>query len=99
MIPCSPPMMFVSMLGHAIFQTAGRKGPSTIERSYRRPSEGAAVMTGSPFATAVCLEVLLDSLTRLSTPPALSLSKSNSHLENRHAQCLEAERSNKCTSD
>ena len=27
-------MMFVSMVGHAIFQTAGRSGPSTMDRSY-----------------------------------------------------------------
>ena len=33
MIPCSPPMMFVSIVGHASFQTAGASGPSTIERS------------------------------------------------------------------
>ncbi len=32
-MPWSPPMMFVSIVGHAIFQTAGRSGPSTIERS------------------------------------------------------------------
>ena len=28
-------MMFVSIEGHAIFQTAERSGPSTIDRSYR----------------------------------------------------------------
>ena len=32
-IPCSPPMMFVSIVGHASFHTAGGSGPSTIERS------------------------------------------------------------------
>ncbi len=33
MIPWMPPMMFWSMLGHAIFHTAGSSGPSTMERS------------------------------------------------------------------
>ena len=30
--------MFVSIVGHAIFQTAGRSGPSTMDRSYFRRS-------------------------------------------------------------
>src|SRR5262245_5318874 len=34
-MPCSPPMMLVSMAGQASFQTARRSGPSTMERSYR----------------------------------------------------------------
>jgi hypothetical protein len=33
MMPCTPPTTFVSMVGHAIFQTAERSGPSTMERS------------------------------------------------------------------
>src|SRR5687767_7528969 len=33
MMPCSPAMMFCSIVGHAIFQTAGPMGPSTIDRS------------------------------------------------------------------
>src|SRR6185369_6090000 len=33
-IPCKPPMTFVSIVGHAIFQTAGCNGPSTIDLSY-----------------------------------------------------------------
>jgi predicted permease len=36
MMPCNPPMMFVSIVGHASFQTTGDSGPSTIERSYFR---------------------------------------------------------------
>jgi hypothetical protein len=32
-MPCNPPMMFVSIPGQAIFQTAGRSGPSTIDLS------------------------------------------------------------------
>jgi hypothetical protein len=35
-------MMFVSIVGQAIFQTAGASGPSTIDRSNRRRSAGAA---------------------------------------------------------
>jgi hypothetical protein len=31
--------MFVSIVGHAIFQTAWRSGPSTMDRSYR-PAAG-----------------------------------------------------------
>ena len=30
MIPCSPPIAFCSTVGHAIFQTAGAIGPSTM---------------------------------------------------------------------
>src|SRR5687768_18355624 len=33
MIPCSPAMMFCSIVGHASFHTAGPMGPSTIDRS------------------------------------------------------------------
>jgi hypothetical protein len=35
-------MMLVSIVGHASFHTAGRSGPSTIERSYRGRSGRAA---------------------------------------------------------
>src|SRR5258706_5522789 len=35
-MPCNPPPMFVSIVGHASFHTAGSSGPSTIERSYGR---------------------------------------------------------------
>ena len=31
-----PPIAFVSIVGHAIFHTADRRSPSTMERSYRR---------------------------------------------------------------
>jgi hypothetical protein len=33
--------MFVNIVGHAMFQTAERSGPSMIERSYLRRSPGA----------------------------------------------------------
>src|SRR5262245_50150442 len=33
MTPCSPAIAFCSIVGHAIFQTAGPMGPSTSERS------------------------------------------------------------------
>ena len=41
-------MMFVSIVGHAIFQTAERSGPSTIERSYLRAAvDGAGGVSGA----------------------------------------------------
>lgn len=43
MIPWSPPKMFVSIVGHAIFHTAARNGPSTMERSYRPAAATGAV--------------------------------------------------------
>src|SRR5438067_5580642 len=36
-IPCKPPTMFVSIVGHASFHTAALSGPSTSDRSKRRP--------------------------------------------------------------
>src|SRR5256885_3816369 len=36
-------MMFVNMVGHASFQTAERSGPSTMDRSYRPVTGGAAM--------------------------------------------------------
>ena len=36
MMPCTPPIMFVSIVGQASFQTVGTSGPSMIERSYFR---------------------------------------------------------------
>jgi hypothetical protein len=40
--------MFVIIVGHAIFHTAGRSGPSTIDRSYRlRDVAGAAADPGT----------------------------------------------------
>jgi hypothetical protein len=46
-------MMFVSMVGQAIFQTAERKGPSTILRSYR----GAATEAGIGGADEVSMSI------------------------------------------
>src|SRR6266516_245238 len=47
-MPWSPPMMLVSIVGHASFHTAGRSGPSIIERSYfRRSGFPAAVAAGA----------------------------------------------------
>src|ERR1043166_3904769 len=37
-MPWSPPMMLVSSVGQAIFQTTGVSGPSTMERSKGRPA-------------------------------------------------------------
>ena len=47
MIPCSPPMMFVIIVGHASFQTAGPSGPSTMERSYLRAAGALGNRTSS----------------------------------------------------
>src|SRR5580765_1661151 len=65
-MPCMPPMMFVSIVGHASFHTAGRSGPSTRVRSYRRaagaggifawPAAGAPLADGGLAATSVMLE-------------------------------------------
>lgn len=45
--------MFVSIVGHAIFQTAGRSGPSMIDRSYRFLAAGGGASTvGTGVATA-----------------------------------------------
>src|SRR5689334_8938474 len=62
MMPCRPPTMFVSIVGQAIFQTAGASGPSTIERSYRRASliggRGPLVAaTGLVARTGVLIDV------------------------------------------
>jgi hypothetical protein len=42
-----PPIMFANIVGHAIFQTAARSGPSTMERSYFLAG-GAAGRGNSP---------------------------------------------------
>src|SRR5688500_6428573 len=47
MTPCSPPIMLVSMVGHAIRQTAGRSGPSMIDRSKRRFSPAGVEVAGA----------------------------------------------------
>src|SRR4051812_26227845 len=49
MMPWTPPMMFVSIVGQASFQTAGTIGPSTIDRSYFRRCcvvDGGGTLTG-----------------------------------------------------
>src|SRR4051812_39473361 len=46
MIPCSPPMMFASIVGHARRHTAGRSGPSMIDRSNLRRSTPPAGVPG-----------------------------------------------------
>src|SRR2546425_118155 len=52
MMPWIPPMRFVSMVGHAIFHTAGDSGPSTMDRSYRRRSGAAGGAMGAAAAAA-----------------------------------------------
>src|ERR1044071_4533131 len=44
-MPCNPPIAFVSIVGQAIFQTAGCSGPSTMERSNRRLPESSFKLT------------------------------------------------------
>src|SRR6185436_2569180 len=54
-IPCNPPTTLVSIVGQASFHTAGRSGPSIIDRSYfLRPglAPGSAA-TGAAGAAAV----------------------------------------------
>jgi hypothetical protein len=53
--------MLVSIVGHAIFQTAGRSGPSTIDRSYRRVGAGAG---GSGTAVVVASLEVVDVLVK-----------------------------------
>src|ERR1700694_1119511 len=49
-MPWRPPIMLVSIVGHASFHTAGPSGPSTIDRSYFRRSGTAA---GAPVSARV----------------------------------------------
>src|SRR5688572_735244 len=55
-MPCNPPMMFCSIVGSAIFQTAGSNGPSTSDRSKRGGGfggvSGGAMGSGSSAAGA-----------------------------------------------
>lgn len=44
--------MFASIVGHAIFHTAARSGPSTIDRSYRDFAGGAPAPVGSGAVAA-----------------------------------------------
>src|SRR6266446_6308418 len=57
-MPCNPPTMFVSIVGHASFHTAGSSGPSTMERSYgrrcgRAPAIGADSMDSAGAIASV----------------------------------------------
>src|SRR5262245_29185785 len=54
-MPWMPPMTLVSIVGHAIFQTASLSGPSTMERSYLRlgrPGTDGAPAAGEAAAGA-----------------------------------------------
>jgi hypothetical protein len=48
-----PPMMFVSIDGHAIFQTAAGIGPSTIDLSYRPIGAAGGAGTAAGVVSAV----------------------------------------------
>jgi hypothetical protein len=54
--------MFASIVGHAIFQTAGASGPSTMDRSYRRLSgavDGAPAVAIGAVARLALMGVLI----------------------------------------
>lgn len=53
MMPCSPPITFCSIVGQAIFQTAGSSGPSTIDRSNGRRGGGGGAIGGGCTAPGV----------------------------------------------
>src|SRR5438067_8258866 len=53
MKPWIPPMMLVSIEGHAIFQTAAGSGPSTIDRSYRPIRAAGDSGTAGPVVSTV----------------------------------------------
>src|SRR5215217_7152811 len=67
MIPCKPPIMLVSMVGHASFHTADCSGPSMIERSKRRLAGAAGGMPGdiAPLAGA---DVAAEAVCAATTP-------------------------------
>jgi len=61
-------MTFVSIVGHAIFHTAGCSGPSMMERSYRRLPAGVGVAAAGAGATGTVLSLAgtaLDADTKL----------------------------------
>src|SRR6266480_4391376 len=71
-IPCSPPMTLVSIVGHASFHTAGRSGPSIIERSYfRRPGLPVSV-AGAATGAAGTAEAAVASVNSARRPPPAS---------------------------
>src|SRR5207248_2133048 len=61
-MPCRPPMMFVNIVGQASFHTAGRSGPSMMERSYRlapgEPTNGAGGAGAMGAATGTVTSVI-----------------------------------------
>src|SRR5512132_1856817 len=77
-MPWRPPMMLVSIVGHASFQTAGASGPSTMERSYPRRSgrtvvagTGAAVATGALPSVNTRYRAAAAEVTRISSADGL----------------------------
>src|SRR5687768_15527495 len=47
MMPCSPAITFCSIVGHARRHTAGRMGPSTMDRSNFQGDEGPDIGMGT----------------------------------------------------
>src|SRR6476659_5228493 len=62
-----PPMMFVSIEGHAIFQTAKRSGPSTMDRSYRPVTGDGATGDSDGVSTTGGAVIPVNSLARCSS--------------------------------
>jgi len=52
-MPGKPLMMFTTIVGQAIFQTAARSGPSTIERS-KRAAGSVTQLTGTAEVLRRC---------------------------------------------
>src|SRR6267378_952366 len=74
-MPWSPPIMLVSIVGHASFHTAGPSGPSIMDRSYFRRSGTAAGVSESltrGFTTGAETSVMLIGLDVVSCHTHLS---------------------------
>jgi hypothetical protein len=52
-------MMFVSIVGQASFHTTGRSGPSMMDRSYRRATDGGAARGAATGAGVEGVEAVL----------------------------------------
>lgn len=57
-----PPMMFANIVGQASFHTAGRRGPSMIDRSYRRATGagGGGGIVGAETRSAVVITSVIE---------------------------------------
>src|SRR6266540_7370135 len=70
MMPCSPAMMFCSIVGQASRQTAGPIGPSTMERSKRCAGfDTGTATTGPDSGTGDAPAAIAASVSSKQTPP------------------------------